>query len=269
LFRLLEYLFDIRVQRNYDGLNYDTGTYFPLPAAKVSVLSPEQTSFLDTVFLGADRYSLTSLKADILGQGNNRWSNVKLAESYARALTGTRVGAKFLKNASQSTSIFTDLPASGISADFPGEFSNPAELAMAWRVFKADWLEAVNNQGSSLLSSAALHFSSAYDRVRALYSLPQLQFYCKTGTPQETSGQMFVYLNDSVYVDEGLFAFGIMNDQEPVKGVVGVVYIRHLSKKPIRMQGTRVRGVESYTARDFLTPGLLEKILFYSQKRLQ
>ena len=67
---------------------------------------------------------------------------------------------------------------------------------------------------------------------------------------------------DQIWRDEGLFVFGITTtDTNYPKGVVGVVYIKHLS---LANPGN---GVESSTARDFLTPEIYKKIIFYNQNR--
>lgn len=269
LFKLLQYLYDVQVSKDGSETNYDTRVLRSLPGRKVGFLSPEKTSFFDTTFLGAAGYDLMSLKADILGQGNNRWSNIKLAEAYARSLTGKRTEASFLKMPAdvQYRSLFS--PA--ISGIYAGEFTDSTVMAGAWNAFKADWLQAVANPNSELLSAALRHFRAAYTQMNADPGpdLPELQFYCKTGTPQEVPVRLYTYQNQTIYVDEGLFAFGIVTSGENVRGVTGVIHIRHLSRRPIAGEGERAIGVESVTAREFLNSNRFRELLFYCKNRFR
>ena len=162
-FRLLNYLFDIQIQKDGYEKFYDTKVFPSLPAKKVNFLSPEIPSFFDSTFLGAHDYDLIKLKTDILGQGNNKWSNIKLAEAYTRILTGKHVDASFLQtNDKQSPSLFGQ----GIRDIKYTHFPDSVAMRRAWLSFKQDWRRAVMDNSNPLLSLANGRFTETYTATR-------------------------------------------------------------------------------------------------------
>lgn len=267
-FKLLHYLYDVQIEKNGTENIYDNSTFYLNERKKVAVLCPEVTSFFDSSFQGTQNYSLVKLKVDMLGQGNNRWSNVKLAESYARAATGRKVQASFLKKT--PTTISPSLFEPTIKQIYNGLFTDKQEMIGAWEDFRKDWSDAVMNQTQTLLSTATNRFNLVLKQVTKEYGLPEnLRFFCKTGTPQETPARRFDFQNKNLYIDEGLFAFSLITPGDTAKGITAVIYIKHLSEQPIVIENGVAKGVESITARDFLTPERIKYILFYCKSRFQ
>lgn len=268
-YQLLAHLYDVQVLRNSTERVYDNRVIPFLSPTKVNFLSPELTSIFDTAFQGAKGYGFPSFRSDILGQGNNRWSNLKLVETYARILTFNKVYATYIEQNKEKVH-FDDLCSNTIKG-YPYLLRDTAVMHNAWRSFKQDWQEAVKLEKYELLHKAYKSFVQAKRQAQNSCYLPDgLEFYCKTGTPQEKKvPNMFQYGDTTVYVDEGLFAFGIVSNAQHPKGITGVVYIKHLSRSPIREVNGVAKGVESSEARDFLTEGRIKNILLFTQKRYQ
>lgn len=207
----------------------------------------------------------------VLGQGNNFWNNVKLAEAYSRLLSKKTIKATFLKRNEEFPDLFKDNMFNHISTF---EFSRTKqEMENAWTLFMEDWREAVaqtkntTNKGGTL-HEAYIKFKNSFNDVN---DFAKYHFYCKTGTPQVmdvnahskiSKEDGITYLSETLWRNEGVFVFGITNknEQNP-KGIVGVIYIKQISdKKP-------TNRIEGATARDFLTVDIFKKIMFYNQNR--
>jgi hypothetical protein len=207
----------------------------------------------------------------VMGQGNNYWNNVKLAEAYSRLLSKKTVKATFLKGNEKFPDLFND------NAMFnhisPYKFiRTKQEIENVWISFMKDWREATQLRGGTLYP--------AYDSLKNSFrnnpddNINNYHFYCKTGTPQVYNINKYVpiskedgvtYLTSGeLWRNEGIFVFGITNkDTANLKGIVGVVYIKRISDKE---PTNRISGA---TARDFLTPDLYRKIMFYNQNRFK
>lgn len=205
----------------------------------------------------------------VLGQGDNKWNNIKFAEAYSRLLSKRKVQASFVKNSSQSERLFAN-PSALFNYTAPYiERKTEQEMNNTWSSFMHDWEEAVQQGGDGNT------LTPANNRFQINNQNQNYHFYCKTGTPQEEDNIAFnKYLNGRVddrgnvlpvWYDEGVFVFGITsnNTQNP-RGVVGVVYIKHISETS---PPEGIKGVESYTARDFFTSELYKKVMFYNHNR--
>jgi len=218
----------------------------------------------------------------ILGQGDNFWNNVKLAEAYSRLLSKRKVKATFVKVQNRNSierlfenpaTLFNNnnepYTAPFIQKKDSNSFNN------AWTAFMDDWERAAQVNSDIRTPRDGNTLNDAYYEFKRSFSnrndLNNYAFYCKTGTPEEEGNIGFnKYLNARndvpIYYDEGLFVFGITNrDTIFPKGVVGVVYIKHISQEAPKER----KGVESSTARDFLTAELYKKIMFYNQNRFK
>lgn len=249
----------------YNTITYDTKTWDSLEARKtLFALYP------DLVYLGTERFGhanpgvsdFKKFELFVLGQGDNRWTNLKLAEAYSRLLSKRKVNATFLKSDVACPNYLFQNPKQLFNTVNNNHFDfnvTPATINQSWERFVNTWSSAVRD-GGTLLRPAYNQF------CRAVPDNNRYHFYCKTGTPQEndehTNDKVFKKGASRIWWDEGVFVFGITSlDMIYPKGVVGVVYIKHLSLNKV------VKGVESSTARDFVTPEIFEKIMFYNRNR--
>jgi len=271
---LLSNLYSVEAETKdskYNIITYDTDSWNRLKTSKKNFYS----LYPDIVYLGTERFGnansdsedFTKFKLFVLGQGDNRWTNIKLAEAYSRLLSKHKVTTTFIRNDSASFPYLFLNPESLFhsreNARYEFNITTP-EAETTWNSFMTDWREAVKlvtpTIGRNTLIKAYKEFTTGVANHEDYY------FYCKTGTPQEhdelTNTKVFKKGKDKIWTDEGLFVFGITNkDTNYPKGVVGVVYIKHLS---LANPGN---GVESSTARDFFTPDIYKKIMFYNQNR--
>jgi len=266
---LLSNLYNVEAESKdstYNIITYDTDSWSRLKTGKKNFYS----LYPDIVYLGTERFGnvnsdlvdFKKFQLFVLGQGDNLWTNVKLAEAYSRLLSKHKITATFIKNDSASLPYLFQNPISlfHLASNNHYQFNvTSTGIDSTWNSFMADWRAAVQLP-NPLLRTAFNNFQ------RGVLNHNDYYFYCKTGTPQEndelTNNKVFKKGKDRIWRDEGLFVFGITNtDTNYPKGVVGVVYIKHLS---LSNPGD---GVESSTARDFITPDIYKKILFYNQNR--
>ena len=267
---LLSNLYDVQTTIKEDNiLTFDT-----IPWSKLNTIKNNfDALYPDIVSLGtekfgnsnADSVDFKKFEGFVLGQADNQWSNLKLAEAYSRLLSKRKVVASFIKNNGDT---------------FPNLFNNPTSLFgkvydisvnekdinVSWVKFMSDWREAVNNQSNKLLNTALTKFNEGVKNNEEVKNKNMYYFYCKTGTPQDNAGltntKVFKKNKDNIWRDEGVFVFGVTNKNIKIpKGIVGVVYIKHLSLNKIN------GGVQSSTARDFLNSEIYKKIMFYNQNR--
>jgi hypothetical protein len=250
-------------------ITYDSGVLRNLATHRNSFfqLYPDLSN-LGTAYFGnasSDTTDFRKLELFVLGEQNNVWSNVKLAEAYSRALSKHKVEASLLQNSMQKPAYLFAAPGALFHGKDGDHYSFPVttdDMESAWAAFMSDWRKAVvsTGNGQPLLKPAYDNFCAGVPGHEQYY------FYCKTGTPEAFND----LINDKIYkkgkkriwCNEGLFAFGITNhDQKYPKGLVGVVYIKHLSLN-------ESRAVNSGTARDFLTPEIYQKIVFFNQNRI-
>jgi hypothetical protein len=237
---------------DWDLLNYNKQRIFPLIQQDQVSLNTEQIGTKTT-----DSTDFTRFERFILGQQDNKWTNIKLAEAYARILSKHFIKGTFIKTSNPHfASLFTN-PDSLFdygSSNYPIT-KHSADMERIWTNFIDNWRDAVRDRQNTTL------LWPANNRFLACPLRGDKQFFCKTGTPQENPIPN-KYVNKGkdtlLWIDEGLFVFGICNnDAEFPKGVVGVVRIKHSSLNKI------TGGIESVNARDFLTTAIYNKILFY------
>ncbi|MDR1652202.1 MAG: hypothetical protein LBS01_00870 [Prevotellaceae bacterium] len=267
---LLSNLYDIQSETRIDTLFYSDKKVWQ----KLEFRNSLFTLYPDEVNLHLDKIGINNdfrdFQTTILGEYENKWNNVKLAEAYSRLLSKRATDASFIANSDVRNYLFENPQAlfNKNSSDFPA-FTSQQQIETAWTNFMRDWQNAVQAGGKgNTLTPAYNRFSNSFSNAN---ELGNYHFYCKTGTPDETpTSSKYINVpvdgegNRYVYKDEGVFVFGITNtDTEQPQGIVGVVYIKHISTK----KGGK--GVESSTARDFLTADLYKKIMFYNKTRFE
>ena len=250
----------------FNSITYDAHCWDSLRTRKKIFYS----LYPDIVYLGTDKFGharsgledFKKFELFVLGQGDNLWTNVKLAEAYSRLLSAHKVNATFLRNEHGNAPYLFTNPVSLFQSPGNNHYRfelTPVQADTTWQRFMRDWRGAVQMNGR-LLRKGYENFCKGVEENKDYY------FYCKTGTPQENkeheNNKVFKKGKDNVWWDEGLFVFGITNkDSRYPKGITGVVYIKHLSLDEIK------KGVESSTARDFLDAGVYKKIMFYNRNR--
>jgi hypothetical protein len=204
----------------------------------------------------------------IIGQGNNFWTNIKLAEAYSRLLSKRKTEASFMKNAAYPY-LFENPNALFNAAGTNFLFNRTQQnLNTAWSDFMETWRKSVTKdiRGNTL--------NVAYNRLTKAVPLfeSNYYFYCKTGTMDNEAKSIKRYVKNvstgkteltDGWWDEGMFVFGITNKETMPKGIVGVVYIKRITKK----DPNGAWGASSATARDFLTEERFKKIMFYNKNR--
>lgn len=223
-----------------------------------SAILPEHVT-LNSNLLGNinlnDKYNnqeFTSLTSWILGQGSNEWTNIHLAQAYARLFSKKDVYMTLWHNQKNTLKNISTSHTFG---------SN--QIDYAWTSFLDDF-KLANTKGI-LLPPVQSTFNNALAKS-STYIDNDLVIVGKTGTPDNFQRRT-IYIDRSgnkQFFDEGLFAFGILSNYNTnnTKGVVGVIYVK-------RVSGTKPsgNGIQSKDARDVLSENLLSNILFFTQKK--
>jgi hypothetical protein len=242
-----------------DSFAFDASPWNGLPrnASRMSTVSP------DNVYLGADGVSkFRDLRLFVLGEGNTQWTNLKLAEAYARVISGRNIRATFLENRVGQAESWIDHPepltVTPANGGRPAIRLHSRPVRAAWTDFLEDWREAAHG---GTLRPALENFESATVGQRGEY-----HFYAKTGTPQDEPAWIRSSLKTKpLWVDQGFFVFGITGeDNRQGRGIVGVVYLSRIQE---RKPGSETFG--SSDAREFMTPEIYRKILSLSRDRFR
>jgi len=264
---LISNLYDIEMETRdrenaYQSLDTISWRHLKGNSVKLYTLYPDQVN-LGLNLIGNFR----DFENFILGQGNNKWNNIKLAEAYARLMSKRKIKATFLKSNEPFGYLFENPNDLFKKISEPGFTRTEQEMEVAWINFMNDWSSAVQQGGyGNTLSPAYNTFINSINNIES----DSLNFYCKTGTPDEEVIKNTIYQNGKkkIWLDQGVFVFGITNkDNEQPKGVVGVVYIRHISENSPNLNGVDRKGIESSTAREFLKADVYQKIMFYNKNR--
>lgn len=191
----------------------------------------------------------TSLTAWILGQGTNEWTNIHLAQAYARLFSKKNITMTLWQNKQLAKSIKTT------------KTYEPSSVNASWSAFLEDFKTA--NTKGKLLPPALATFKKALISSSTFLDKP-LNMVGKTGTPDNYPRRTsYIYHErDKLFLDEGLYTFGILSNYNTTKtkGITGVVYIKRISgEKPTE------NGINSSVARDFLSEDVLNNILFYTK----
>lgn len=189
-------------------------------------ISPELTSLRMDRFYDGDDFK-ARLVPWVLGQGDNMWNCIKVAEAWCRMIGKRDVKASFIKHDG------TKAPPSLIrdGAQYPGSTlgqRSVADINATWNSFLSKLHSA--QSGGSLLGAMR-------DRVNRLNTAEHanLALFSKTGTPDAYLRYEFPLLGGSNrYVDVGLYAFALVDNaqyterichNQPANGIVCVVRI--------------------------------------------
>ena len=291
---LMSSLYDVALTNTYDRnqrtfqLAFDTtflDKYFNSKNYKPDLLSPELVS-LNVDVIGSDNFgridslkSFSNFSSWILGQGNNYWNNIKLAEAYSRLFTKRDITLTYWHDVSNTgTSKFKQIKTLPLFACCPNIQRDSNTIERAWRSFLFDF-DSANSMtiNRDLLPPARTALNEAKERLRTVYHINanDLMIVGKTGSPDEDANTTKEYykitnLGNKIYIDEGLYAFGLMNEStyntNNTSGITCVIYIKHISSSPV-LGKPDINGINSSHARRFLTPQRLMEIIFLNKSR--
>lgn len=209
----LSYLYNANVHTDY---NSDTlffrsemlrGTDADVSRLGLDELSPDVTNLRMDRFTFGDDFR-ARLQPWILGQGDNQWSCIKLAEAWTRMLTKRDVHATMLKGAEVHTSLTSNelgIPTSS------GRNLTSAEINSTWNTFLSHFRTAQDYAGEGMNGSNTL--VSMYEAVQALD--PNLVLFSKTGTPEAYSRYDIPLLGGNRrFIDLGMYTFGLMTTSQ-------------------------------------------------------
>jgi len=242
-------------------------------------ISPESTNMNYWSWYKKGETFRTKVISWVLGQGDNSWSPLKLAEAWARMNTKYPVRLSFIRNHNPT---YEQLLTKQIELDGK-EYRYTTRTANAvWN----DFLQIFRDAQSLKCINPLL--SPAHSRVTALGR--NLVILGKTGTPDEFSlpdiANPQLNRQDVVY-DMGLYAFSLMtttqfnrirnaNENDRVahnSGISVVVRIVHTCWQKENGEKDSALGnkINSSSARNFISNknNVLEKILFYTDKLFQ
>lgn len=262
----LSYLYDTSYDDNYiSDLNLFNGLFaheslnMEQKQFGLEEIAPEYTNLrLERFYDGDDFHD--RLVPWTLGQGDNMWNCIKLAEAWCRMVGKRPVHASFIKQRGDS---LPSLVQEG--AEYPGcVLGHRSESAInsTWNVF----LEKLHDaQGAGSL------LTPMRERVQSLNMSENtnLTLFAKTGTPDAYIRYEFPMLGgNNRYVDIGMYAFALMDNGQyvnnirnnrPGKGVVCVVRITRSYQCDKCRPGKQCsaceafKGLQSTNARDFFS----------------
>ena len=194
-------------------------------------ISPDLTQLRLDRFLDGDAFRARMVPWT-LGQGDNMWNCIKLAEAWSRMIGKYDVGASFIRPASQPSyqSLVHD---NTISSPMPltnSEGTTKDGINDTWNQFLDIFAKAQDYRGDG----ATLY--PMFDKVEALNKQngTSLMLFSKTGTPDAYARYEFPLLGgNNRYVDVGLYCFAMVDKavyeqiqkNKRGKGVVCIVRI--------------------------------------------
>ena len=190
-----------------------------------------------------------------LGQGDNMWNCIKIAEAWARMVGKRDVQASFLHNVANG-----DRESILSLRGGPMSYNTHANLNTTWNTFLDKFNAAQAQSGGTL--------KKMYDRLNQV--APDLRLFSKTGTPDAYVRYEFPMLGgNNRFIDVGMYTFALVKDtsferikrNQKAKGIVCVVRItrsyecsscKRLSPKKRPCAACKAYwGIDSSMARDF------------------
>ncbi len=234
-------------------------------------ISPEYTN-MNYWSWDKDESFRTKVISWVLGQGDNSWSPLKLAEAWARMNTKYPVRLSFIRNPNPT---YEQLLTEKIERDGRDYRYGTRRANDVWNDFMKSFHDAQSSNGNASL------LGPAQSRVTAIGR--NLVILGKTGTPDEFSlpdienAQRNINSDNkkNVEYDMGLYSFSLMDTMQYNRikngsdrvahnsGISAVVRIVHTYWTE---KGSAIGNINSSSARNFISNknNVLEKILFYT-----
>lgn len=241
----LSYLYSIRLQEQEgDEMNYTTSDIHVFDQLisngqldeerkgfGLQEVSPDQTQLRLDRFLDGDDFRIRMVPW-VLGQGDNMWNCIKLAEAWCRMVGKYDVSASFVKTANQPSyhSLIHDHSTTSPMPLTNNGISNKNKVNETWNKFLNIFSEAQSYRGDG----ATLYPMS--DKVKALnnHNGTALKLFSKTGTPDAYARYEYPLLGgNNRYMDVGMYTFALVDTtaynkimkNEHGKGIVCVIRI--------------------------------------------
>lgn len=285
----LSYLYSIRLQEQEgDEISYSTSDIHVFDqlfnnnhldeerkSYGLQEISPDQTQLRLDRFLDGDDFRIRMVPW-VLGQGDNMWNCIKLAEAWCRMIGKYDINATFVRPAN-AVSSHSLVHAHSATSPLPltnNGITKEKSVNDVWNQF----LEIFSNAQSYRDKGATLY--PMFDKVAVLNKNngTSLKLFSKTGTPDVYARYEFPLLGgNNRYTDVGLYTFALVDDKaykniqnnKQGKGIVCVVRITRSyecrkcthDKQCDACKG--YWGVKSSDARDFFASpetNLLQKL---------
>ncbi len=240
-------------------------------------ISPEYTNMNYWSWHNNGESFRTKVISWVLGQGDNSWSPLKLAEAWARMNTKYPVRLSFIRNPNPT---YEQLLTEKIDRDGRDYRHGTRRANDVWNDFMKSFHDAQSSNGNASL------LGPSQSRVTAIGR--NLVILGKTGTPDEFSlpdienAQRNINSDNkkNVEYDMGLYSFSLMNTIQYNRirngsdrvahnsGISAVVRIVHTYWTE---KGSAIGNINSSSARNFISNknNVFEKILFYTDKLFQ
>ena len=205
----------------------------------------------------------TRLVPWVLGQGDNEWNCIKIAEAWTRMMTMKNTFASFLKTEPKKESLFNNNDKIKLHEDI-------------WRKFISVLGNAAEGSTYKDMTNLVKNKSKAFGGIK---------LYAKTGTPDNYSRYPEVLIDgNNRNFDIGLFTFSLVNENHynsylhnPKNGVPrGITCVVRITrtyecKKCNRVTGNckkceNFNGLMSGDAFNFFTPERFEKFYYMTKK---
>lgn len=263
---------DTILMSNYlwKNINLKDRDYFGL-----SEVSPEPTVMQYDYMIGSGQTLRGELVPWVLGQGNNYWNCIKLAEAWGRMLSKRAITASFVIDKEKQDSVPQSIVP--LLREVKLRYNNHWDenrINTTWNEFLTTFntAQSLEVQGSTL--------RPMYHRIEELNSRlgynrddrRHLLLFAKTGTPSEYSYRLPTIEGGRSFVDLGMYCMGIMSNQSlrnvrnnrPASGIICIMRITR--QYP---HSTTDSGLWSTHARDFFTQERLEKLYYMTKKYLE
>jgi len=162
-------------------------------------ISPDQTQLRMSRFYDGEDFRAL-LVPWVLGQGDNMWNCVKIAEAWSRMVGKRDVQASFI-HSPQNRNAESILSLNG----GPNSFDGHSDLNAVWNSFLDNFALAQSYNGGTL--------ERMYNRLREVE--PRLMLFSKTGTPNAYIRYEFPMLGgNNRFMDVGMFTFSLVDRAE-------------------------------------------------------
>lgn len=217
----------------------------------------------------------------VLGQGNNQWSCVKMAEAWCRMLSKHAVRASLI-HGDPITDLLTDNSDGKLGDVRNGELTQN-EINDTWNKFLGIFKGAQSGADSGMNEPSTL--KPMYDAVQKLDN--NLVLFSKTGTPDAYARYEVPLLGGNKrFYDLGMYSFGLMtsqqyckltsssSSQEPVHGIVCIIRVTRTyecqacSHRTAQCEKCKpFKGLQSMQARNFFSKDDARLKKFYDMTR--
>ena len=243
-----------------------------------SEISPDITNMRYDMWENQQKGTISNeLRPWVLGQGNNEWNNVKVAQAWATVATKRKIRASMLKIPTDFSYMnLSELVKQKFNSHFISEFYNSTaeQIDNDINNFLGIWEQSQRND--DVTPNTLKAFRRRVDTLGNANNLNQnFVVLAKTGTPDDYPREdMQKITTPTVTYDVGMFSFALMTETQynnirqnsiannAPRGIVCVVRIVHTYQKESSV------NVGSVVARDFFSVPLLRKIYDFTQSCL-